>query len=138
MDIRYTVIAKIIPNNSKLHKKPIRAEKEIILEKTLMPQDVASGQITGYVCPRIPMRGTAQRDDYHFIWEFKVPKWVSLDQGLLEFDGVIRLLKQDTSTPVDDDDDSICSTSSMSSRIMGISKIEVDVVQQSFYRDETR
>ncbi|KAI9255665.1 hypothetical protein BDA99DRAFT_539812 [Phascolomyces articulosus] len=138
VDIRYVVIAKIIPSNSKLHKKPFRAEKEIILEKTLMPQDVASGQVTGYICPRIPMRGSAQRDDYHFLWEFMVPKWVSLDQGFLEFDGVIRLLQKENN-PADDDSVSSSSTSSSTSpsyRITGISKIEVDVVQQSFYHYE--
>ncbi|KAI9492413.1 hypothetical protein BDB00DRAFT_828913 [Zychaea mexicana] len=130
VNINYTVVAKVIPSNSKLHKKPIRAEKDVKLEKTLMPQDVASGQVAGYVVPRITMRGSAQRDEYHFLWEFKVPKWVSLDQGLIEFDGVVQLLKS-----ADNYDNEKAQSSS---RITGIAKIEVDVVQQSFYHYEIR
>ncbi|KAI8149604.1 hypothetical protein BJV82DRAFT_588590 [Fennellomyces sp. T-0311] len=125
LDIQYVVSAKVVPSNSKLAKKPIRAEKELVLEKTLMPKDVAAGQVAGYVVPRITMRGSALRADCQLRWEFRVPKWISLDHGLVEFDGTLQLTKVDHNVKAP-------------SRVVGISKIEVDVVQQSFYHYEIK
>ena len=124
LDIQYVVSAKVIPAG-KLSKKLVRTEKELILEKTLMPKDVAAGQVAGYVVPRIMMRGSALRADCEFRWEFKVPKWISLEHGLVEFDGTIRLTK-------------VGHKEKAGSRVVGISRIEVDVVQQSFYHYEIK
>ncbi|KAI7878934.1 hypothetical protein K492DRAFT_238258 [Lichtheimia hyalospora FSU 10163] len=112
VDITYMITAKIVPAGAKLCKKPIRVEKEICLQKTLMPHDIAT--LAGYRVPLLTMTGASRRaKDTVLRYEFHVPKWICLDNGTIDFDGTFSL--------------------SSSSDITGIAKVEVDMVEQHFY-----
>ncbi|KAG0188181.1 hypothetical protein DFQ28_005302 [Apophysomyces sp. BC1034] len=110
MEIQYILSAKIYPGGK--FEKEVQVQKEVAIHKTLMPKDVSSGQVTGYVVPRRTMMGS--RKDY-VGWEFKVPKWVCLEnkQGIV-FDGLFRSL----------------------GGTVRIEKIAVDVVQEELYHQE--
>ncbi|KAJ8657938.1 hypothetical protein O0I10_006466 [Lichtheimia ornata] len=114
LDITYMITAKIVPAGAKLCKKPIRVEKEIWLQKTLLPHDIAT--LAGYQVPLLTMSGASRRgdDDTIIRYEFRVPKWTCLDNDTIDFDGTFSI-------------------SSSSSSITGIAKVEVDMVEQHFY-----
>ncbi|KAI9319725.1 hypothetical protein BX666DRAFT_1915658 [Dichotomocladium elegans] len=122
LNVIYLITAKIVPASSKLGKKPLQAEREVRIEKTLMPHDVATGQISGYIVPRLTMSGFARRPGMEIHWGFRVPRWVCLEKEWVDFEGVF----------------SISYGSSSASAAINIAKIQVDVVQQSFYHYELR
>jgi hypothetical protein len=79
----------------------------------LMPKDIAHGlTLSGYRVPRCTMRG--QRTNC-LAWEFKVPKWVCLENEI-EFNGILKSLNDQ----------------------LLVDMIQVDVVQEENYRDDTR
>ncbi|KAF7724185.1 autophagy- protein 2 [Apophysomyces ossiformis] len=107
MEIQYSLSAKILPAGK--FEKEVQVQKAVTIHKTLMPKDVSSGQVTGYIVPRRAMTG---RRPNCIEWQFKVPKWVCLEntQGVL-FEGILRG-EQDTQ----------------------IEKIEIDMIQEELYR----
>lgn len=80
-----------------------------------MPRDVVYGYVDGYRVPRLVMHG--ERPGL-LAWEFQVPRWACLEEEALEFNGVLH-------------------THPSTSYEWTIERIQVDVVQEEIYRDET-
>ena len=107
LEIRYILSAIILP--SAKFSKEITINKEVKIFKTLLPKDVAYGLVPGYQVPRRLMRGERLNC---LSWEFQVPRWVCLENGCIEFDGLLRSTVPD----------------------IIVERIEVDVVQEEIYR----
>lgn len=114
LNIDYMVVAKITPTGKLV--SPIRCEKELLIQKTLVPKDVACGHVPGFIVPRIQMKG--ERLDV-LKWKFSVPKWAYLEDEI-QFEGTFSQGRRGGR----------CTTT--------INKIEVDVVQEEVYRSDTR
>lgn len=105
------LMARLIP--AAKFSKETGITKEIKIQKTLMPKDVASGHVVGFRVPRLSMRGARPGC---LKWEFRVPRWVCLEDGVLAFDGLLRSCSPLAPIQID--------------------KVQVDVVQEEIYRDE--
>ncbi|CDH60670.1 predicted protein [Lichtheimia corymbifera JMRC:FSU:9682] len=112
-DISHKIYAIVVPTGK--FTKEIHVEREIKVCKTLMPRDVVYGYVDGYRVPRLMMHG--ERPGL-LAWEFQVPRWACLEEETLEFNGVLH-------------------THPSSSYEWTIERIQVDVVQEEIYRDET-
>ncbi|KAI9277079.1 hypothetical protein BDA99DRAFT_126005 [Phascolomyces articulosus] len=115
LEIQYMLMAFILP--SAKFAKEIHVSQEIRILKTLVPKDVVYGRVPGFKVPRVSMRGERP---VSLAWEFQVPRWVCLENGYIEFDGILR-------RPT---------TVSEESAMVTVEKIEVDVVQEEFYRGD--
>jgi hypothetical protein len=111
VNITFMVMAKITPTGKLA--SPIRSERELVINKTLIPKDVACGHVPGFIVPRIQMKG--ERPDV-LKWKFQVPKWAYLDDEV-QFEGTFSQGLRGQCT---------------------INKIEVDVVQEELYRGDTK
>ncbi|KAI9299287.1 hypothetical protein BJ944DRAFT_55914, partial [Cunninghamella echinulata] len=112
VNIKYGITARITPTSK--FAKDIEVYRDIIIKKTLMPKDVATGIMDGYQVPRCTMRG--QRKNW-LAWEFKVPKWVCLANNMdVEFSGYLKSLNDQ----------------------LIVDMIQVDVVQEDLYFDDAR
>lgn len=111
LTITFLVMAKLTPVGKLAY--PIRSERELVINKTLIPKDVACGHVPGFIVPRIQMKG--ERPDV-LKWKFHVPKWAYLGNEI-QFEGTFSQGLGGQCT---------------------INKIEVDVVQEEVYRSDTK
>ncbi|CAO3626315.1 unnamed protein product [Cunninghamella blakesleeana] len=107
VSIKYGISARII--STAKFAKDVEVYRDIIIRKTFIPKDVASGLVNGYQVPRCTMRG--QRNHW-LAWEFKVPKWACLGKEV-EFTGHFKSLNDQ----------------------LIVDMIQVDVVQEELYID---
>lgn len=112
IDISHKIYAIVVPTGK--FTKEVHIERDIKLCKTLMPRDVVYGYVDGYRVPRLVMHG--ERSGL-LAWEFQVPRWSCLE-GTLDFNGILH-------------------THASTSYDWTIERIQVDVVQEEIYRDET-
>ncbi|KAL0096361.1 hypothetical protein J3Q64DRAFT_1707296 [Phycomyces blakesleeanus] len=111
--ISYRLTARVLPTGK--FEKEWLVHREMQLLKTLMPKDVSAGHVRGYVVPHQKMMGERALT---VGWEFNVPGWVCLEgQQGVEFVGMIKTLVGPESVE--------------------ISRIEVDVVQEEIYRQDS-